>query len=160
MLLGAFAAPSLVGAQAPAPPPPGDTRVWISAAVGPGSADGRGRVAGNLALWVTHGRLAASVRDAGTSRLLEPGDMGDVSVLIGAHPIRERHIDGVLGIGAGQSWGHDALGDLPRKPVVALGAQLNANYALVGIGVDGFAGVWSTRHYYGIGLALAIGAFQ
>lgn len=159
ILFGAIAAPSVLHAQAPSAPPPGDTRGWISLAVGPGSADGRGRAAGNLALWVTHGPIAASVRYAGTSRLLEAGDMSDVSVLVGAHPVRERHIDGVVGIGAGQSWGHDNLGDLPRKPVIALGGQLNANYALIGVGVDAFAGVWSSRHYYGIGLALAIGAF-
>ena len=159
LVVGAIAATSRLGAQAPSSLPPGDTRVWISAAVGPGSADGRARVAGMTALWVTHDAFAASVRYGGTSRLLEPGDMGDLSVLVGAHAVRERRVDGVLGIGLGRSWGSNVNGSLPRKPVIALGGQLLANYAVVGIGIDGFAGLWSTRHYYGFGLVLAVGGF-
>lgn len=116
-------------------------------------------MAGDLALWTTYGAFAASVRAAAASRLLEPGDVGDVSALVGVHWIRERRVDGVLGIGIGQSSGRDALGDLPRKPTIALGGQLNVNYAVVGVGVDAFAGLWSSRHYYGIGLAVAIGGF-
>jgi hypothetical protein len=160
VLFSAAVVPVAVRAQAErGAPTADDTRAWISAALGPGSADGRQRVAGIAALWATHGAFAASLRSAGTSRLFEPGDMGDVSVLIGAHPVRERRIDGVIGVGLGQSRGHDALGALPRKPVVAIGGQLLANYAVVGIGIDGFAGLWSSRRYYGIGLALAVGAF-
>lgn len=85
--------------------------------------------------------------------------MKDVSALVGPHPVRERRIDGVIGVGLGQSWGNDASGSLPRKPVIAIGGQLIANYAIVGVGIDGFAGLWSARRYYGVSLALALGAF-
>ena len=157
---GGVAEPIEVGGERPrASPPPDDTRAWISVGVGPDSDQGDARVGGIAAIWATHGAFAASVRAVGVSRLFEVGDVGDISVLVGAHAIRERRLDGVIGVGLGESPRHDVFGNFSRTPVIAIGGQLLANYAVVGIGIEGFAGLWSTRHYYGVGLTLAVGGF-
>ncbi len=111
-------------------------------------------------MWATHGLFAASVRYAGTSGFETSRDMGDVSLLVGVHPIRDSHVNGVIAIGAGLSGGHDGVGSLPQKPVMALGGQLMFSVAIIGIGVDAFAGLGSSRHYHGIGVALGIGGFS
>lgn len=137
-------------------------RSWASIALGPGSASGGGpRVAGTIALWATHGWFAASLRQAGVSRLGEVGDMGDYSALLGVHYLRAVRGDGVIALGVGQSSGRDSRGyTLSSEPVLAASAQLNLNYALAGIGLDGFTGFARSRHYYAAGLALAVGWFQ
>ena len=129
--------------------------------LGPATADGRGRVGGMIALWTTQGPLAFSIRDAGASRLLEPGDVGDISFLAGIHPVRAQHADIVLLAGMGDSYGHTSTGgDLEHEPVLAASAQMNLNYVLAGVGIDGFAAFGSGRTYYGAGLALAVGWFR
>jgi hypothetical protein len=134
---------------------------WASLSLGPGTADGRERIGGMLALWATRGDLALSLRDAGASRLLEPGDVGDFSILAGLHSIRKPHIDGVILAGIGESSGHGTAGEnLARIPVVAASAQLNFNFVVVGLGLDAFAGIGDSRRYGGVGLALALGWFQ
>jgi hypothetical protein len=137
-------------------------RSWASIALGPGSASGGGpRVAGDIALWATYGSFAASLRSAGVSRVGEVGDMGDYAVLLGVHYPRAVRGDGVIALGVGQSSGRDSRGfTLPAEPVLAASVQLNLNYVLAGIGLDGFAGFARSRRYYGGGLALAVGWFQ
>jgi hypothetical protein len=158
--IGVIGLPVAARGQAPASPPPQDPwGVWTSLAVGRGSANRDPGLAGNLAAWVTHGPFAASVRYAGTSQL-EAGDMSDGSLLVGIHLIRESHINGIIAIGAGLSSGHDGVVSLPQKPVMALGGQLMFNVAIIGIGLDAFAGLGSSRHYYGIGVALGLGGFS
>ena len=148
--------PVVARGQAPASSPPQDPwGVWTSLAVGRGNPG----FAGNLAAWVTHGPFAASVRYAGTSEL-EAGDMSDGSLLVGVHPIRGSQVNGVIAIGAGLSSGHNGHVRLAQEPVMALGGQLIFNVAIIGIGVDAFAALGSSRHYHGIGVALAIGGFS
>jgi hypothetical protein len=114
-----------------------------------------------IALWTTQGPVAFSIRDAGASRLLEPGDVGDISFLAGIHPVRAPHADVVLLAGIGESWGHTSTGaDLEHEPVFAASAQMNLSYVLAGVGIDGFAAFGSGRTYYGAGLALALGWFR
>src|ERR1051325_714886 len=146
VFVGLLAATGLAGAHGAGTPPLDDTRAWISLGVGPGSDQGNERVGGVASIWATHGQFAASVRAAGLARLFEVGDVGDVSVLAGVHAVRERRFDGVLGVGLGSSPRHEVAKPPSRTPVVALGGQLLADYAVVGVGVEGFAGLWSTRH--------------
>ena len=114
-----------------------------------------------LAFWATHDAFAFSARAVGVSRLFEIGDAGDVSVLAGFHTLRARHADGVVVAGVGMSSGHRrSTGETFREPVLAGSAQVNVNYVLVGIGVDGFVGVGPKTRYWGVGLAVAFGAFQ
>src|SRR5215831_7670640 len=151
IVVGALAVPTATRAQAPPTSSKKDEwGVWTSAAVGRGKAEGYDLFAGNLSLWVTHGPFAASLRWAGVTDL-DPGDEGDFSLLVGVHPIRESHLNGVIGIGAGQSFRHDGRVELPQKPVLALGGQIMANAAIVGIGLDTFAGIGPSRRYYGMG---------
>jgi hypothetical protein len=87
--------------------------------------------------------------------------MGDYSALLGMHYLRAVRGDGVIALGVGQSSGRDSRGyTLSSEPVLAASAQLNLNYALAGIGLDGFTGFARSRHYYAAGLALAVGWFQ
>jgi hypothetical protein len=162
-----FGIAGVVRAQTPSPAASSAARdtslhVWATIALGPGTANGRQRLAGDIAVWFTRDRLAIWVRDATASRFLEAGDVWDVSVLAGIHPPSDAHVDFIAGAGLGMSGGHGTSGEnLPRQPVVALGAQLNWNYRVVGIGIDGFATMSSEgRQYYGIGLALGVGAFR
>jgi hypothetical protein len=151
-----------VAAQSRVPRDSGDVwQVWGSLALGPGNAGGNQRVAGDLALWVTHDQLAVWVRDAGTSRLLEPGDLGDFSVLAGIHPRSESHVDFIAGVGLGMSLGHANDGAvLERKPVLAGGAHFNVNYRVIGVAIDAFGAAGNARSYYGIGVGLALGVFR
>jgi hypothetical protein len=136
-------------------------RTWLSLSLGPGTDHGDGRLAGMIALWTARGPLAFSIRSAGASRFLDPGDVGDISFLVGVHPVRESHADVVLLAGIGDSYGHDfGGGNLVHEPVIAVSAQANLNYVLVGIGLDGFAALGSGRKYAGAGLAFAVGWFQ
>jgi hypothetical protein len=138
-----------------------DWKMWGSISLGPGNADGRARLAGNAALWLTRDRLAIWVREASASRVLDPGDVGDVSVLVGIHPHVTPHVDFVAGVGAGMSLGHDNTGAVTRREsVLATGAQLNLNYRVVGLAIDGFAGFGNSSSYYGVGLGLAFGWFR
>ena len=43
---------------------------------------------------------------------------------------------------------------LRTEPVLALGAQLNFNYRVAGVGVDGFATLGDSRSYYGVRLGV------
>jgi hypothetical protein len=134
-------------------------KAWASLSLGPAAVNGKGRVGGMIALWATRGPLAFSARGVGASQIFEPCDAADFALLAGLHPLRARHADAVLLAGIGQSQGHDGQGNtLKREPVFAAGAQVNVNYVLVGLGVDAFAGVGATRRYFGVGLALALGA--
>jgi hypothetical protein len=135
---------------------------WLSLSVGPAAVNGEGHASATIGLWVTHDEYAFAVRGVGASRLFEVGDAGDISVLAGLHPLRSRHADGVVLAGVGVSSGHSSTTgeSLGREPVFAGSAQLNFNYVAVGIGVDAFVGVGPTRRYYGVGLALALGAFE
>jgi hypothetical protein len=134
---------------------------WLSLSVGPAAVNGEGHAGATLALWGTHDAYAFAVRAVGASRLFEIGDAGDLSVLAGLHPLQAHHADGVVAAGVGLSSGHRSSTDEPfHEPVFAGSAQLNFNYVLVGIGVDGFIGVGPTTRYYGVGLAVAFGAFQ
>jgi len=136
-------------------------RTWVSLSLGPATANGASRVGGAIGLWATRGPIAFSLRDVDASRFFDPGDVGDVSALAGVHPIRESHADLVVLAGIGESYGHDfGGGNLEHEPVLAASAQLNLNYVLVGIGLDGFAAVGSGRRYYGAGVALAVGWFR
>ena len=83
----------------------------------------------------------------------------DASVLVGVHPIRASHVSGVIAIGVGQSLARHGLGNPPQTPVIAIGGQMVANIAILGIGFDAFAGIGPARHYYGMGLGIAIGGF-
>lgn len=135
--------------------------VWASLALGPATTNGGSRLGGDIAIWLTRDRLAVWVRDATASRVLEAGDLYDLSILAGIHPVTNRHVDFVAGAGLGIGRGHDTGGGvLPTEPVLALGAQLNFNYRVAGVGVDGFATLGDSRAYYGVGLALALGWFR
>lgn len=148
-----------VGATTEGAPHP--KSVWASLALGPSTANGGSRLGGDIALWLTRDRLALWVRDATASRVFEAGDMYDISALAGIHPVTGRHIDFVAGAGVGIGRGHDNGGAVLRtEPVLALGAQLNVNYRVAGIGLDGFATLGDSRSYYGIGLAVALGWFR
>jgi hypothetical protein len=123
--------------------------------------NGDARLAGNFALWVTRDRLAIWVRDAGASRFLDPGDTGDISILSGIHPRTVSHVDFVAGVGLGWSLGHDDAGrELQRTPVLALGTQLNVNYRVIGLVLDGFAAAGNSRSYYGVCLGVGVGWFR
>ena len=136
-------------------------RTWASLSFGPGNSNGVGRIGGMIALWGTHGTLALSLRNADASRVFDPGDTGDISLLAGLHFLRERHADGVIVAGIGESYGHGTGGeDLESEPVIAASAQLNLNFEFVGVGLDAFAGVGSSHRYGGVGLALAVGWFR
>jgi hypothetical protein len=136
-------------------------RTWVSLSLGPATANGASRVGGMIGLWATRGPIAFSIRDVDASRLFDPGDLGDVSFLAGIHRVRESHADVVLLAGIGESYGHDFTGgDLEHEPVVVASAQLNLNYVLVGVGLDGFAAIGSGRHYFGAGVAAAVGWFR
>ncbi len=140
---------------------PEQRKTWVSLSLGPATANGQGRLGGMIALWTTKGPLAFSLRDVAASRFLETGDVGDLSFLAGIHPVRESHADVVLLAGIGESYGHEIGGaNMEHEPVVAASAQLNLNYVLVGVGIDGFAAVGSGRNYFGAGLALAVGWFR
>jgi hypothetical protein len=133
----------------------------VSLSLGPAAASGAGPVGGMIALWTARGPVAFSIRDVGAARFFEPGDVGDISFLAGIHPVKESHADVVLLAGIGDSYGHDFTGaNLEHEPVLAASAQLNLNYVLVGVGLDGFAAVGSGRKYCGAGLAVAVGWFR
>ena len=51
------------------------------------------------------------------------GDVSDGSLLVGVHPIRGSQVNGLITIGAGLSYGHDAVGNRPQQPVMALGGH-------------------------------------
>jgi hypothetical protein len=166
VLAAALVVAAPMSASSQAPVVPADTTApvlkwWATLALGPGNANGRGRLGGDIGVWVTRDKLAIWVRDATAARLLEAGDFYDLSVLAGIHPLTSEHLDFVAGLGAGISRGHGTGGEnLPSEPVLAAGAQLNLNYRVVGIGLDGFATLGSSRWYYGIGLAVAAGWFR
>jgi hypothetical protein len=133
----------------------------VSLSLGPATANGASRVGAMIGLWATRGPIAFSIRDVDASRLFDPGDLGDVSFLAGIHPIREAHADVVLLAGIGESYGHDfSGGNIEHEPVLVASGQLNLNYVLVGVGLDGFAAVGSGRHYFGAGVAVAVGWFR
>jgi hypothetical protein len=157
-----LAAPSVLAQSRPTVSAgPEQRRTWASLSLGSAAANGQVRLGGMIALWTTKGPLAFSVRDVGASRFLETGDVGDISFLAGIHPVRESHADVVLLAGIGESYGHDVSGaNLEHEPVLVASTQLNFNYVLVGVGIDGFAAVGSGRNYYGAGLALAVGWFR
>jgi hypothetical protein len=152
---------ALVPARSVAQSEPHPRSVWASLALGPSTANGGSRLGGDIAVWLTRDRLAVWIRDATATRAFEPGDLYDVSVLAGIHPVTDRHVDFVAGAGLGIGRGHDNGGGVLRtEPVLALGAQLNVNYRVAGVGVDGFATLGDSRAYYGVGLALALGWFR
>ncbi len=147
--------------QAQSAPPDSSWHGWFAVALGPGGANGDGRVAGDITLTFTRDRLALWVRDAGVTRFLEPGDLYDVSVLAGVHPRTERHLDVIAGAGLGVSRGHDSSGaNLASQPAVGAGAQVTLNYRVIGVGLDAFATISGSRHYYGLGVAVALGVFR
>lgn len=140
---------------------PSESRSWLSLSAGPAAVNGEGHAGVTLAFWATHNDYAFSVRAVGASRLFEIGDVADISVLAGLHTLRARHADGVVAAGVGWSSGHrSATDEAFHEPVLVGSAQLNFNYVVVGIGVDGFVGVGQSTRYYGVGLALALGAFE
>jgi len=157
----ALPAPSALAQSRPSASASAESRrTWLSLSLGPATANGDGRLGGMIALWTARGPLAFSIRSAGASRFLDPGDVGDVSFLAGIHA-GQSHADAVLLGGIGDSYGHDfSGGNISHEPVVAVSGQLNLNYVLVGIGLDGFAAIGSGRKYGGVGLALAVGWFQ
>ena len=164
----AFAAVALAGATlrldaqtATRAPADSAWRGWAYLAIGPGSANGQSRAAGDLGLWLTHDRLALAVRTATASRLLENGEMGDFALLGGVHPHSAPHADVVLGAGLGMNGGTGTTGErLDWRPAIAAGAQANFNYRYVGIGVDAFASFAEGRQLWGVGIALAAGVFR
>jgi hypothetical protein len=123
---------------------------WAFLALGPGAANAD-----------TRARLALSVRTAMASRFLEPGATGDIAVLVGIHPRSDRHTDVVAGAGLGVSREQGSGGEnLEARPALAFGAQANLNYAVIGIGIDAFASLADHRQIWGVGIALALGAFR
>jgi hypothetical protein len=134
---------------------------WAFLALGPGAANADTRLAGDLGAWFTRARLALSVRTAMASRFLEPGATGDIAVLVGIHPRSDRHTDVVAGAGLGVSREQGSGGEnLEARPALAFGAQANLNYAVIGIGIDAFASLADHRQIWGVGIALALGAFR
>ncbi len=115
--------------------------------------------AGELSLWATRGPLAGSVRAAGTLSEVGPG-AGDVSVLVGVHAAPVRHIDAVAAIGVGQSGGSQASQNFATEPVLAASAQVNLNFYVIGLSIDAFGAIGSTRHYAGLGVGLGLGWFH
>jgi hypothetical protein len=114
---------------------------------------------GALSLWATRGNLAASIRAAGTNSEVGPGT-GDVSVLVGVHAAPVHHVDAVAAIGVGQSTGQRYPTNFATEPVFAASAQANLNFYVVGVGIDTFAAIGSTRRYAGFGLMLDLGWFR
>lgn len=114
---------------------------------------------GELALWATRGPLAASIRAAGTMSEVGAG-ASDVSVLVGVHAAPLRHVDAVAAIGVGQSSAGWYPQSFATEPVVAASAQANLNFYVIGLGLDAFGAIGSTRHYAGFGLTLALGWFH
>jgi len=154
--------PRALAQSSAAPSAVPEWKAWASLSIGPAAVNGEGLPGGMIALWATHNEYAFSLRAIGASRLFEVGDVTDFSILAGLHTLRTAHADAVFLAGAGMSYGHStATGDrLVREPVLAGSAQLNFNYVFVGAGLDAFVGVGPTRRYYGVGLSLALGAFQ
>ena len=165
-LVGILAASAPRGATAQAAAAISDSappvrKAWGSLALGPARVNGGDRIGADLAVWVTRNQRAWGFRFAAASRLFEPGDAYDLSVLAGIHPLTDPHADFVAGLGAGISRGHDnGGGNIRTIPALVAGANFTFNYRVVGIGVDGFATVGSQRFYYGGGLALALGWFN
>lgn len=135
-------------------------KAWGLLALGPARINGDTRLGGDVAVWATRDQRAWGFRFASASRVVEPGDAYDMSVLAGIHPLLNAHTDFVAGLGAGISRGHDNSGaNLRTIPALVAGANLTLNYRVVGIGIDGFATVGSQRFYCGAGVALALGWF-
>jgi hypothetical protein len=114
---------------------------------------------GALSLWATRGKLAASIRAAGTMSEVGPA-AGDISALVGVHVAPAPHVDAVAAIGAGQSSASWYPKNFATEPILAASAQANLNYCVAGLGFDTFAAIGSTRHYAGFGLTLALGWFR
>jgi hypothetical protein len=164
------AMPASATGQLPAPPLQTPVwKWWTSLALGPATASARsiagsnggGRLGGDIAIWVTRDQQAFALRDASASRFFDPGDVYDLSFLAGIHPRTNDHVDFVAGVGPGISRGHGTAGEvLPTKAVIAADAQVNFNYRVAGIALDGFATAGQSRWYYGAGLAITLGWFH
>lgn len=135
--------------------------VWASVALGPSVQSGFERAAGVASIWSTYRSMAFSVRQSGTSQVLEPGSRNDISVLYGRRaPTKLATI--VVGIGVGISGGkaHSSFVPLPNETVLAVGGEADIGGRFVGVGLSAFGTFGQTRHYGGIGIGLALGRLK
>lgn len=116
---------------------------------------------GHLSLWVTHDRFAICARAVGFPLTTDGGiGVGDQAILAGIHVPKGHRVDLVVALGAGKSGATGYLVEPKSESMFEAGAQLNADYRLVGIGVDVLAGAGRTRRYVATGISLSLGWFH